>query len=606
MTVVVPLLVAAGLAAFASYWPRWVVDAVAVGTAGFCTATSIVLGIHVADGRVVYWFAGWHPRHGVAIGIDFAIDAFGAGLAAVVSLLMTATLLFSSQYFEEEAEQRFVIIMLVFLGAMVGFCLTGDLFDLFVFFELLSVSAYALTAYRIEQPGPLQGAFNFAVINSLGSFCLLLGIAMVYARTGALNLAQIGQALAGHGVDGLVTVSFALLVVGFFVKAGIVPFHFWLADAYSVVPTPVGVLFAGIMSELGLYAVARLYWTAFHGSVGAHGASLRPVLIGMGVVTALVGAAMTFAQQHIKRLLAFSTITHIGLYLIGIGLLDHVALAGVAVYVVAHGLVKGALFLCAAILIYRLASIDEEHLRGRGKALPVTGVVFALGGLALAEVPPFGPFLGKTLIEDAGSKAGYHFLPLVFGVCAAVTGGAVLRAAGRVFLGWGPRERDRFASERVGEAETETGEGHERHTTTRVIFLIPTVVLMVGGLALGMIPGLSGHVEQAAHDFQDPRGYQAAVLGGAVLPKEPVEVEPPSVLGVFYGLASGAGAIALAAVALFRRRLVPAPLRRSIAGVFGPAIRRVRLLHSGHVGDYAAWFALGLLAVLALFALALR
>ena len=166
-------------------------------TAAFCTVVSIVLGFHAADGRLVYWFAGWHPRQGVAIGIDFAIDTFGAGLAAVVSLLVTAALTFSTRYFEEEAEQRFVVIMLVFLAAMVGFCLTGDLFDLFVFFELLSVSAYALTAYRIEQPGPLQGAFNFAVINSLGSFCLLIGIAMVYARTGALNLAQIGVALAG-------------------------------------------------------------------------------------------------------------------------------------------------------------------------------------------------------------------------------------------------------------------------------------------------------------------------------------------------------------------------------------------------------------------------
>src|SRR5438105_15920095 len=213
LPVAVPLLVAAVLAAFATVWPRWVVDWLAVSTAGFCTVAAVLLGVHAADGRVVYWFAGWHPRHGVAIGIDFAIDAFGAGLAAVVSLLMTAVLTFSTQYFEEEAEQRFVVIMLVFLGAMVGFCLTGDLFDLFVFFELLSVSAYALTAYRIEQPGPLQGAFNFAVINSLGSFCLLLGIGMLYARTRALNLAQLRDALAGHGVDRRVAVDFALLVV---------------------------------------------------------------------------------------------------------------------------------------------------------------------------------------------------------------------------------------------------------------------------------------------------------------------------------------------------------------------------------------------------------
>jgi multicomponent Na+:H+ antiporter subunit D len=360
------------------------------------------------------------------------------------------------------------------------------------------------------------------------------------------------------------------------------------------------------MSELGLYAVARLYWTTFQGAIGAHSLSLRPVLIGLGVVTAVVGAVMTFPQQHIKRLLAFSTVSHVGLYLIGIGLLDHVALAGVAVYVVAHGLVKGSLFLCAAILVYRLAGIDEEHLRGRGRVLPVTGVMFALGGVALAEVPPFGPFLGKTLIEDAGTGAGYHFLPWVFGICAALTGGAVLRAAARVFLGWGPKERDRFASERVGEVETETGEGHARHPRTRIVMLVPTVLLMAGGLALGMVPGLSGHVEQGAHGFEDRRSYAQSVLSGTAPPESRVRAEPPSVLGAFYGLASGAAAVAFALMALFRRRLVPTALRRSVAAAFGPGIRRLRLLHSGHVGDYAAWFVVGLFAVLGLFALALR
>jgi len=349
-----------------------------------------------------------------------------------------------------------------------------------------------------------------------------------------------------------------------------------------------------------------VYWTAFQGSIGIHGPALRPVLMALGVVTAVLGAVMTFSQQHIKRLLAFSTIAHIGLYLIGIGLLDHVALASVALYVVAHGLVKGSLFLCAAILVYRLASIDEEGLRGRGRALPFTGVVFALGGLTLAEIPPFGPWLGKALIEDAGTGAGYHYLPWVFGFCSALTGGAVLRAAGRVFLGWGPGERDRFASERMGEVETETGEGHERHPRTRIIFLVPTVALMAGGLALGTIPGLAGHVERQDRAFEDRPAYTQAVLRGAN-PSEPhFEAEPPSVLGIWYGLASGGGAVALALVSLFRRRLVPGPLRRRCAAFFGPPIRRLRLVHSGHVGDYAAWFALGLLVVAGLFALVLR
>jgi multicomponent Na+:H+ antiporter subunit D len=156
-------------------------------------------------------------------------------------------------------------LMLVFLAAIVGFCLSGDLFNMFVFYELLSVAAYALAGYRTTDPGSVRGALNFAITNSVGAFLVLSGIALLYGRTGALNLAQLGQALASRPADRLVVVAFLLLMVGFFVKAAVVPFHFWLADAYALAPTAAGVLFAGVVSELGLYAVARVYWTVFSG-----------------------------------------------------------------------------------------------------------------------------------------------------------------------------------------------------------------------------------------------------------------------------------------------------------------------------------------------------
>ncbi len=577
-----------------------VAEAVGAATTGVCAA----LLVRAGRGPLVYWFSGWHPRRGVALGISFAIDRLGAGMATMVAALVTAALVFSVRYFEEIEGHRFHILTLVFMGAMVGFALTGDLFNMFVWFELMSVAGYGLTGTEIEMPAPLQGALNFGILNSIGGFMILWGIGLVYARTGALNLAQIGNALAGRRPDGLVVMAFTLILAGLFVKASVVPFHFWLPDAHAVAPTPVCVLFSGVMVELALYGAARVYWTAFDGAMSPYAVGLSKVLVGFGALTALVGAVMCFAQQHLKRLLALSTVSHIGLFLVGVGVLNHVGLAGVAVYVVGHGLAKASLFMCAGIVLHRLGGIDEEQLRGLGRSIPAAGVMLALGGLALAEVPPFGTALGHTLIDDGAATAGFGWTPWLFGLVAAVTGGAVLRAAGRVFLGLGPREPARFASERLGEVtERETQEAEGR---TPFVMLAPAAVLLAGALAVGVLPGLSGRVERAAAEFEDRTGYAERVLQGRTAPAPFVPVEPPSLGGLLSGLASGAGAAALAGFALFRTRLLPNRFRRRTSATLGRGLYLFRSLQSGHVGDYTAWLVVGLAALGGLFAMAFR
>src|SRR5437868_6384090 len=299
LPVVVPLIAAPILVATGAFAPRWVNDSVGLVTALTVTVLCILLTVHTWQQLLAYWLGGWRPIHRVAIGISLSIDPLGAGMAAFASVLVAAALTYSLRYFDA-VKGLFHALMLLFMAGMVGFCLTGDLFNLVVFFEVMSAAAYALTAYRIEERAPIQGAINFAITNSVAAYAMFIGVALLYSRTGALNLAQIGTALGGHHADPLVIVAMALLFAGFLTKAAVVPLHFWLADAHAVAPTPVCVLFSGVMVELGIYAIARLYWTVFAGPLAAHAEELRAILIAFGTATALWGAVMCFAQRHIK------------------------------------------------------------------------------------------------------------------------------------------------------------------------------------------------------------------------------------------------------------------------------------------------------------------
>jgi multicomponent Na+:H+ antiporter subunit D len=602
LPVAIPLLTAALLTATGRFLGKRVDDVAGIAAAAATLVISLLLLLHASDHRLAYWFGGWKPREGLALGISFTVDPVGAGFAALAAALMTASLVFSWRYFDEVGT-LFHVLMLVFLAGMCGFALSGDLFNMFVWFELMGAAAYALTGYRVEETGPLQGAINFAVTNTLGAYCVLIGIALLYGRTGALNLAQIGQALAGKQPDGLVVVAFALVTCGFLVKGAIVPFHFWLADAHAVAPSPVCVLFSGAMVELGLYGVARVYWTVLAGVPGAHAPGLTNLLLGLGVLSAVVGAVMCSLQRHIKRLLAYSTISHAGLILIGIALLTPKGLAGSAATVIAHGLIKGGLFLCVGIMLNRLSSVDELALHGAGRALWPTGTIFTLGALALAAPAPFGLFLGKSLVEESATHGDYGWVaPLVTAV-TIVSVGAILRVAGRVFLGLGPREDPLLSPEPDEEHEVESSPRR-----SSLLMVLPAATVILAGVGLSLVPGLEHHLEHAADTFQNRPSYVATVLQGQI---EHTSVNSLSMLkltasSVAWSLVSLVGSVAFAGFALYRERLVPERARRRAWELTGGGLRVLRGVHSGVIGDYVAWLTFGVAALGGLLALVLR
>lgn len=593
LPVVVPLLVAAMLLVFSKTLPERVPDLIAVLTAMAAAAICTALASGIGDHPLVYWFGGWTPRDGQVVGISFAVDPAGAALGAFAGVLFSCALVFAWGYYDE-VHAHFHVLMLLFLSGMIGFCLTHDLFNMFVWFEVMSVAAFAVTGYALRRSA-LAGALNFTVINTVGSYLILGGIGLVYAQGGTLDFSALAGTVAKKPDDPVMSAAFALLAMGFLIKAAQVPFQPWLADAHAVAPSPVSVIFSGIMVPLGLFGLARISSDVFAGSpVVRH--VVTTLLLGMGALTTVLGGVMALIQRHIKRLLAFSTISHTGIMMIGLASLNQAGKVGLLAYLVGHGLVKACLFMIAGIIEARCAGIDEIGLRGTGRPIWPVGVVMAIGALMLAGLP-FG-------LTDTGSqhiaRADHAFRVGLAGamlVGAACTGAAVLRVAGRVFGGFGPLP---------GEEEcAPTEQEQEKADRPLGLMLAPALLL----LALALVPARGGEVflNHAAAMLRQPADIRALPAGSkqkqTVMASPRYGAEPPARMRSFGPWVSVGLAVAIALYHLARSH-IPRSATAALDRAFLPWVKILQRVHSGLIGDYVAWVVVGLAAFAIAFAFA--
>ncbi len=570
--VVVPLAVAGVLLLCNKLLPGRTPDVIALATAIFAGVIAAMLLHRSAAGPLAYWFGGWHPRDGQVIGIAFVIDQAGALLAVFIALLVAVTFIFAWGFFAEIGTQ-FHAMMLVFMAAMIGFVCTHDLFNLFVWFEVMSVAAFALTAYHLNESA-LEGALTFTVTNGLGSYMLLGGIGLLYLQAGALDFGALEQSVRQTPDSPLIAAAFCLIATALLIKGAMVPLHFWLSDAHAVAPSPLSVIFSGIMVPLGLFGVLRLAWTVFAPDHAVQHV-LHTAILWLGVATVLLGAISTLEQRHLKRMLAFSTISHMGVLVIALALLTPASVAGFLTYLVGHGLVKAALFMIAGICLASLGGVDELDLRGAGRDHWPAGIAMALGGLLLGGLPLGIMDHGLSAIDAAATEAGHAWIdaPMILGT--ALTGAAVLRAAGRIFAGLGP----------VPGEEERAPEEQEREKANRPVWLMlsPAALLLAAALIS------SDSIERVA------RTVTASFLTSSGL--RGLAIPPPSDPHPFTPWICITLALLIAGFDLWRHRLPPL-LVSVVDHMNKPMFGALPWLDSGLVGDYVAWIAGGL-AILA-------
>ena len=460
------------------------------GAVGLLGAAVALLVLVAREGIQATQVGDWRAP----FGISFVADTLAAVMVLVAAILALAGVLYSQAFVDDRrVKGGYFPLLNVMLAGVCGAFLTGDLFNLYVWFEVLLVASFALLAMGGRR-AELEGAVKYAVLSVIGSGFFLAGVGVLYGMSGTLNMADLHERVSAMPEPRMATPAAALLLVAFGLKAAVFPLFSWLPASYPAAPPPVGALFAGLLTKVGVYAMMRMFTLVFvHDRAFTH-----EILLWVSVVTMLVGVLGAVAQVEMLRLLSFHIISQIGYMTLGIALSGVAGLAGALFYVIHNIFAKSNLFLVSGIVHRARTTFDLKALGGLARQDPLLAAAFLVPALSLAGVPPLSGFFAKVLVVRAAFAQGRP----VAGAVALLVGLLTLFSMNKIWqlAFWGHVPDD---------AQRRARTWRRPRGLYAPVLGLASVTLLIG-LAPGLLYALT---EQAAHELTDPAEYVAAVMG---------------------------------------------------------------------------------------------
>jgi multicomponent Na+:H+ antiporter subunit D len=389
----VPLLLFAFIVLLAGIWRKNLVYPLSlIGLAISLITACIGLARVLQFGEMHYYLGGWPPP----VGIEYVLDHFSAMMAVLITLFGFIGGIYSRRSILQEVPDKVIPLyplMLLLLAGLSGIVLTGDLFNLYVFLEIASLSAYALMAVG-DKRAPMA-VFRYVVMGTIGASFYLLGVGFLYFSTGSLNMADISQILPGLYDSRAIAAGAILIVVGLALKMAIFPLHFWLPDVYTYAPSGVTALIAPIMTKVAAYALIRMILSVFTPVYLADWLPVTLILGWAGAAGIIVASVMAVAQKDLRRMLAYSSVAQICYVALGIGLANPMGLIGALLHILNHAFMKGCLFQVAGAIRYRTGILEINRFAGLGRKMPFTMGAFTVAALSMIGIPPACGFFSK-------------------------------------------------------------------------------------------------------------------------------------------------------------------------------------------------------------------